>query len=242
MEGATKAEENGTALSYEELRKQRLEENKKMMGELGLLELSKNIKGQTSPKKTVKRKMPSLEELGSEARRSSRVAAKPAVSYNDGPVYKGEKVEKVETRYGLQRQYLSDRRRMAAIDAAEEVFKGLRNPAFIKPLLHSHTAGGFWMGLSSSFCKEHLPIEDERLMLEANGMEWECVYLAYKGGLSGGWRSFSIDNNLRDQDCCIFELVNPRRFVVHIFYAERDENEQPPKARQDKPKKKAGKR
>lgn len=242
MEGATKAGEDETAPSYEALRQQRLEENKKMMGELGLFELAKSIEGRTSPKKTVKRKMPSLEELGLEARRSSRVAAKPAVSYNDAPVFKGEKVEKIETRYGLQRHLLSEKRRMAAIDAAEEVFKGLRNPAMIKSLVSSHTSGGFWMGLSSTFCKEHLPIEDARLMLEANDMEWECVYLAYKGGLSGGWRSFSIDNNLRDQDCCIFELVNPRRLVVHIFYAERDENEQPPEARQGKPKKKAGKR
>lgn len=241
MEGATKKageDQEIEGMSYEEKRTQRLEENKKMMGELGLFELAKTIKG--SPKKAaVKRKMPSLEELGLEARRSSRVASKPAVSYNDAPVFKGERAEKVETRYGLGKQYLSDKRRMAAIDAAEEVFKGLRNPAFIKPLLHSHTAGGFWMGLSSTFCKEHLPIEDERLMLEANDMEWECVYLAYKGGLSGGWRSFSIDNNLRDQDCVIFELVNPRRFIVHIFYAERDESEQPPKAQ---PKKEVGKR
>lgn len=236
------AEEEELEPTYEELRQQRMEDNKKMMGELGLFELSKAINGRTSLKKPVKRKMPSLEDLGLEARRSSRVASKPAVSYNYNPVFTGEKLEKVDTRYGLQRQYLGDKRRMAAIDAAEIVFKGLRNPAFIKPLLHSHTAGGFWMGLSSSFCKEHLPIEDERLMLEANDMEWECVYLAYKGGLSGGWRSFSIDNLLRDQDCCIFELVNPRRFVVHIFYAERDENEKPPPLRAQKPNKKAGKR
>lgn len=239
MEGGKTGDEEMGEISYEDMRKQRVEENKKMMGELGLFELSKKVKGETSPKKAVKRKLPSLEELGLEARRSSRVASKPAVSYNEAPTYAGPK-EKVETRYGLQKQYLSDKRRMAAIDKAEEIFKGLRNPAFIKPLLHSHTAGGFWMGLNSSFCKEHLPIEDAKLMLEANDMEWECVYLAYKGGLSGGWRSFSIDNNLRDQDCCIFELVNPRRFVVHICYAERDENEQPPQ--KGKPNKKSGKR
>lgn len=238
MEGATMVGE-GNAMSYEEMRKQRLEENKKMMGELGLFELAGAIKGATK-KAPVKRKMPTLEDIGMEARRSSRVASKPAVSYNDTPVYKGDRAEKVETRHGLPRQYMSDKRRMAAIDAAEERLKTLRNPAFIKPLLGSHTTGGFWMGLSSTFCKEHLPTEDERLMLEANDMEWECVYLAYKNGLSGGWRSFSIDNNLRDQDCCIFELVNPRRFVVHIFYAERDESELPPEQR--KPKKKAGKR
>ena len=225
-----------SVLSYEEIRKQRVEENKKRMGELGLHELSKSLqgsKGETSAKKGVKRKMPSEEDQGV-ARRSSRVAAKPAVTYNEAPVYKGEKGEKLETRHGLPKQYLKEKPRMAAIDAAEEVLKDLRNPAFIKPLLHSHTTGGFWMGLKSSFCKEYLPIEDEKVMLETSGMEWECVYLVGKNGLSGGWRSFSIDNELRDGDSVIFELVNPRRFVVHIFRVAKEESKGAPEAKKER--------
>ncbi|XP_024395307.1 B3 domain-containing protein At3g19184 [Physcomitrium patens] len=239
------ADEDETELTYEEKRKQRVEENEKKMGELGLLKLAKSVSegnGGALLKKSTKRKMmSSLEELRLEARRSSRVAAKPAVTYNDAPVLSGLR-EKVETRHGLPKQYLSDKPRMAAIDAAEAVFKDLRNPAFIKSLLHSHTSGGFWMGLQSAFCKEHLPVDDERIMLEANDLEWECIYLAGKGGLSGGWRGFSIDNQLADGDCCIFELVNPRRFVVHIFRVSRDESLKPVKAGREKSNKKAGKR
>lgn len=226
-------------MTYEELRKHRVEENKKRMVELGLDELAKSLggsKGETSTKRAPKRRPP--EEEQGVARRSSRVAAKPAVTYNEAPVHRVEKGEKVETRHGLPKQYLKDKARMAAIDAAEEVLKEIRNPAFIKPLLGSHTTGGFWMGLQNSFCKSFLPTEDEKLMLEANGMEWECVYLAYKNGLSGGWRSFSIDNELRDGDCCIFELLNKRRFVVHIFRAAKEEDA--PEAK--KGKKQAGKR
>lgn len=234
--------EEEMAMSYEELRKHRVEENKKRMMEMGLEALAKSLhgnKGETSTKKAVKRKVPSEEDQGV-ARRSSRVAAKPAVTYSEAPVQRGEKGEKLETRHGLQKQYLKDKARMAAIDAAEEIFKDITNPAFIKPLLNSHTTGGFWMGLQNGFCKEYLPAEDEKLMLEANGMEWECVYLAYKNGLSGGWRSFSIDNELRDGDCCIFELVNRRRFVVHVFRAAKDDDKEAPEAK--KGKKQAGKR
>jgi hypothetical protein len=109
---------------------------------------------------------------------------------------------------------------MAAIDAADEVNKALVNPAFVKPMLHSHTASGFWLGLPATFCKTHLPLKDDRIMLEdEQEREWETIYLAGKVGLSGGWRGFSLDHDLVDGDCCIFELVSSHRFKVHIFRA-----------------------
>jgi hypothetical protein len=43
--------------------------------------------------------------------------------------------------------------------------------------------------------------------------------LAGKVGLSGGWRGFSLDHDLVDGDCCIFELVSSHRFKVHVFRA-----------------------
>lgn len=232
--------EQDEEMTYEEIRQHRVEANKRKLGELGLPELAKSLygKGETSVKRSVKRKSPLEEEENLAVRRSSRVAAKPAVTYSEATVQRGERGEKLETRHGLQKQYLKDKHRMAAIDAAEEVLKDIQNSAFIKPLLTSHTTGGFWMGLQNTFCKTYLPAEDEKLMLEANGMEWECVYLAYKNGLSGGWRSFSIDNELRDGDCCIFELVTRRRFVVHIFRAAKGDEEV---AEAAKGKKKAGK-
>ena len=211
-------------MSYEEARRQRMEENKKRMEELGLMNLSKSLKvASTPPRKPVKRRMPSLEELGMEARRSSRVAGKPTVSYRDQlDVLPGMRARcGTRERQGLARRYMSDKSRMAAIARAEEVYKDITNPAFLKPMLHSHTASGFWLGLPAIFCKTHLPHRDDHVMLEDETQkEWECVYLANKVGLSGGWRGFSLDHDLVDGDCLIFELVTPTRFKIYIFRAQ----------------------
>lgn len=218
-------------LSYEEARKQRVEENNKKMQALGLFDLSKNL---VPVKKTLTkrpqngRKMSLQGEFASEARRSSRVAAKPPVVYRDQlDLMPGMRVRSYSRdRQPLPRRYLSDTSRMAAIDAAEEVYKGITNPAFVKPMLHSHTASGFWLGLPANFCKEYLPHEDERITLEdVQGEEAECVYLANKVGLSGGWRGWSLDHELVDGDCCIFELVDRCRFKVYVFRCEEDDDE-----------------
>jgi hypothetical protein len=176
-------------VSYEDVRKQRMEENKQKM----------------------------------EARRSSRLGGKPAVSYRDQlDLMPGMRMRVgSRDRQPLARRYLSDAARMEAVDAAEEVYKGIVRPAFVKPMLHSHTASGFWLGLPANFCKEFLPHRDEKITLEdEEALEWECVYLANKVGLSGGWRGFSLDHELVDGDCLIFELTEPRRFRVHIFRCE----------------------
>lgn len=211
-------------MSYEDARRQRMEENKRRMEELGLMDLSKSLKGaSTPPKRPWKKKMQSLDEFGMEARRSSRVAGKPTVSYRDQlDLLPGMRARcGTRERQGLARRYMSDKSRMAAIDRAEEVYKDITNPAFVKPMLHSHTASGFWLGLPAIFCKTHLPHKDERVMLEDESQrEWECVYLANKVGLSGGWRGFSLDHDLIDGDCLIFELVTPTRFKTYIFRAQ----------------------
>jgi hypothetical protein len=72
-----------------------------------------------------------------------------------------------------------------------------------------------------------LPHRDDRVMLEDETQkEWECVYLANKVGLSGGWRGFSRDHDLVDGDCLIFELVTPTRFKIYIFRAQQLPGEQ----------------
>lgn len=223
---------NPVVTSYEEARKQRVEENNRKMEALGLFDLSKSLK--PAKNKEAARRPPNARrivvegEYASEARRSSRVAGKPAVSYRDQlDLLPGMRVRSASRdRQPLARRYLSDTARMAAIDAAEEVYKGITNPAFVKAMLHSHTASGFWLGLPANFCKEYLPHRDDRIVLEDDkGTEAECVYLANKVGLSGGWRGWSLDHELVDGDCCIFELVQPKRFKVHIFRCEEDYEE-----------------
>ena len=215
--------------SYEDVRKQRMEENNRKMEALGLLGLAQSLKPEKKNgpvKRPANTRRVAVEgEFAMEARRSSRLGGKPAVSYSDQMEWMPGMRMRVggRERQPLARRYLSDAARMAAIDAAEEVYKGLVKPAFVKPMLHSHTASGFWLGLPANFCKEFLPHRDDRVTLEdEKSLEWECVYLANKVGLSGGWRGFSLDHELVDGDCLIFELTEPRRFKVHVFRCEEE--------------------
>ncbi|KAG0608807.1 hypothetical protein M758_8G134300 [Ceratodon purpureus] len=211
---------------YEESRKQRVEENKRRMQELGIMELSKDLKGSKQKnvvRKPLKRK---IDDAGGESRRSSRVAAKPAVTYKDQlDLLPGMRARcGTRERVGLGRRYVSDLSRRAAYEAAEEAFKDIRNPGFVKAMLHSHVTSCFWLGLPNRFCQEHMPLEETTFILEDDkGKEWECVYLAHKTGMSGGWRGFSLDHELVDGDSCIFELVSPLRFKVHFFRCDEED-------------------
>ncbi|KAJ4847421.1 hypothetical protein Tsubulata_036299 [Turnera subulata] len=87
-------------------------------------------------------------------------------------------------------------------------------PSLIKYMLHSH-------GLPKKFCDEYLPKEDTMITLEdENGKECATKYLAQKVGLSGGWRGFSIDHNIKEGDVAVFHLVKPTKFKVYILRAD----------------------
>lgn len=221
-------ERSDRGFSYEETRKQRVEENKKRMEALGIMDLSKELKGRKQKyvgKKPMKRKVEDVE--GAESRRSSRVASKPAVSYKDQlDILPGMRARcGNRERQGLGRRYVSDEARMAAFAAAQAAFEDIKNPGFVKAMLHSHVSSCFWLGLPHVFCKNYMPLENERFILENDkGKEWECLYLANKTGLSGGWRGFSLDHELVDGDSCIFELDSPLHFKVHFFRIEEHED------------------
>ncbi|EFJ13235.1 hypothetical protein SELMODRAFT_424732 [Selaginella moellendorffii] len=119
-----------------------------------------------------------------------------------------------------RRSFCSQEDRMAAIEAAEKIQQSLDRPSTVKTMLQSHVSGGFWLSLPLSFAKKHLPKKDTMITLEdSDGQESESFYLAYKNGLSGGWRGFSIDHKLQDGDALVFELMEPTRLKVHIFRA-----------------------
>eukprot|EP00249_Psilotum_nudum_P007917 c20909_g2_i1 orf=353-940(+) len=194
------ASEDSPAL-YEEIRKYRLEENKKRMEELGLTDLSKNLSHNFSPisKSPTTRQIRPLtakETVVIELRRSTRVANNPSPDYRevDVDIPLGRRRARFEV-FGasrsshLLRKYASDEARIQAADRAGELQKDLdpKNPSFVKPMLQSHVSGGFWLGLPSIFCKTYLPERDGMIVLEdENCEEWETVYLANKTGLSGG--------------------------------------------------------
>ncbi|KAL6963995.1 hypothetical protein U1Q18_035001 [Sarracenia purpurea var. burkii] len=71
--------------------------------------------------------------------------------------------------------------------------------------------------LPSEFCKFHLPRGDETIVLEdESGKKFTTNFLADKGLLSGGWRGFSIAQNLLEGDVVVFHLVGPCKFKVYI--------------------------
>ncbi|KAI4371362.1 hypothetical protein MLD38_019607 [Melastoma candidum] len=90
-------------------------------------------------------------------------------------------------------------------------------PTFIKSMLPSHVAGGFWLGLPKRFCDLHLPKQNSPVFLEdEDGKVYETKYLSEKVGLSAGWRGYSIAHGLREGDVLVFQLVEPCHWKVFL--------------------------
>lgn len=222
------------ASSYEEARKQHLEENKKRLEDLGILKISQSLSLLTnsnskSQKRPPKPKPESVYML--EPRRSSRVRNSVA-SYCDEvdislpPLRKRSKLNSSWASY-LARplnevRTASYEERVHAIKAAEEIQSNLQsgNPSFVKSMVRSHVYSCFWLGLPSKFCEDHLPKTLLDMVLEdENGTEYGAVYIGKRTGLSGGWRGFALDHKLDDGDALVFELIEPARFKVYIVRA-----------------------
>lgn len=225
-----------SANAYEEVRKQRLEENKKRMEELNLVALSnsfsetRNLANKTTPQRNAKPRTPKLERGPVSIRRSSRVANIPPPDYREAPI----DIPHLRKSYGRRSLFsvrcANPEERQEAIDAASMIESelGSTHPTFLKPMLHSHVSGGFWLGLPTHFCSMHMPKRNEWMILEdENGEDSRTLYLSGKTGLSAGWRGFSIDHGLEDGDCLVFQQVQPTRFKVYIVRASFPESKQP---------------
>ncbi|POO02785.1 B3 DNA binding domain containing protein [Trema orientale] len=116
----------------------------------------------------------------------------------------------------------SGQARSSAVIRAQEVRSNLETefPSFVKSLVRSHVASCFWMGLPGQFCKTHLPDKDTTITLEdENGKQNNIKYIAYKTGLSAGWRQFAVAHKLLEGDVLVFQLVEPTKFKVYIIRA-----------------------
>ncbi|KAK4752130.1 hypothetical protein SAY87_020928 [Trapa incisa] len=225
-------------MSYEECRRQRLEENRKRMEELNLTKLASNLSqgtNKSTPVKGSKQRAPRQQSALSSApaRRSSRVANLPAPNYKEViDLSEGGRVRRGHSRRDLSnRVYASDEARAYATERADHLQSELEGgfPSFVKPMLQSHVTGGFWLGLPLHFCRKHMPPGDEMFTLvDEAGEEHLAKYLGKKNGLSGGWRGFAIDHDLVDGDAVVFQLIKPTVFKVHIIRAYESEGEQEP--------------
>ncbi|XP_057955011.1 putative B3 domain-containing protein At5g58280 isoform X2 [Malania oleifera] len=226
--------------TYEEARKQRLQDNKKRFEDLGILKISKSLSdlansGKKSKKHVAKSKSTTAYTL--EPRRSSRVR-NPVSSYCEEvhislqPLRKRSKLNSSWTSY-LARplnevRTASYEERVHAIKRAEDLQGNLQmgNPSFVKSMVRSHVYSCFWLGLPSKFCEDHLPKTLLDIVLEdESGTEYEATYIGKRSGLSGGWRAFALDHKLDDGDALVFELAEPTRFKVYIVKACHEDDE-----------------
>ncbi|XP_075634765.1 B3 domain-containing protein Os05g0481400 [Castanea sativa] len=221
--------------SYEALRNQRLELNKRKFEDLGILRISKSLGELTNSEKKYQQRLPKLKSkttVVSEPRRSSR-ARNPVPSYRDeidiGITHLRKRSRSRSTSYGsyLARpieevKEATPRQRQRAMEAAVELQNNLKseNPSFVKTMVRSHVYSCFWLGLPSKFCEDHLPKTLFDMVLEdESGVEYEAKYIGVRTGLSGGWRAFALEHKLDDGDALVFELIEPARFKIYIIKA-----------------------
>ncbi|KAK4437870.1 B3 domain-containing protein [Sesamum alatum] len=109
--------------------------------------------------------------------------------------------------------------KFSVMERAEKVLARLENelPHFVKCMLPSNVAHGFWLHLPKKFCSVHLPNHDTSIVLvDEWGNEYKTSYLLERHGLSAGWRGFSISHRLLKGDILIFHLTGPCKLQVHI--------------------------
>ncbi|KMS95979.1 hypothetical protein BVRB_003390 isoform B [Beta vulgaris subsp. vulgaris] len=83
-------------------------------------------------------------------------------------------------------------------------------------------------GLPVPFCKMYLPQNDTYFILENQyGKKYRVKYLARKTALSGGWRGFSIAEELSQGDVLVFHLIQPTKFKVYVLRSDLTENDKP---------------
>ncbi|KAI3892635.1 hypothetical protein MKX03_023254 [Papaver bracteatum] len=217
------------ANSYEEARKQRMEENLRKFQDLGVAKISKILTDQaTKPKpKAIAKPRTPVSVDPDLVRRSSRphntVTSYAEEFIEDRPMRKkprsgfSTRVKKPNEKVATEAQ------RAKAMKRAEDYrvrHVPSTHPSYVKSMLQSHVYNGFWLNVPRDFCKKYLPGEKMRVVLEdAKGAEFDVVYTGEKenAGLSGGWKAFAEAHKLDDGDALIFELTEAARLKVHIF-------------------------
>ncbi|KAJ0986403.1 hypothetical protein J5N97_004759 [Dioscorea zingiberensis] len=123
-----------------------------------------------------------------------------------------------KTGYMSRRRPVSEEERSKAREAADSFTSSLPYVVLCMSEIHVYRASPT-MSLPTSFAREHLPRRKTSLVLrDPNGQAWVVIFIpGPKNWLSGGWPHFARSNYLEEGDFCVFELVGPVEFLVHIF-------------------------
>ncbi|KAI3985243.1 hypothetical protein MKX01_039488 [Papaver californicum] len=91
-------------------------------------------------------------------------------------------------------------------------------PSLIIVMLPSQVSGGYWLRIPKEFCTDFMLKKDKIKMtlVDQKGEKYEVTYIPGSTGLSGRWKRFAVDHNLRVGDAVLFQLVNLMKFKVFI--------------------------
>ncbi|XP_057721306.1 B3 domain-containing protein REM16 [Arachis stenosperma] len=89
----------------------------------------------------------------------------------------------------------------------------------------THVYKRFFVSLPNKWILQHIPPRTQDIILRVVHSEWLAKYSYHNprntGGLSGGWKRFTLDNNLEEYDVCVFKpggLMNNTLILdVNIF-------------------------
>ncbi|CAN6544278.1 unnamed protein product [Malus baccata var. baccata] len=126
---------------------------------------------------------------------------------------------KAPVRVTVESLYDSSQAQSSVLERAKKIEASLDDkfPSLLKVMMPSEVSGGFYLNLAKKFRSEYMPKQDSMIVLEdENGKEFGTKYLVERGGLSGGWRGFSIAHKIKKGDVVIFHLVTPSKFKVYI--------------------------
>ncbi|KAI3954651.1 hypothetical protein MKW98_019782 [Papaver atlanticum] len=212
--------------SYEEARKQRLEENRRRFQDLGVDKIVKSLTPVANPKPKAKPKSTTAAPVDPDLVRRSSRPRNSATSYAEEFIK--DRPQRKKLRSGTSTRIRKAHEKVAtaaqranAIKRAEDFrvqHVPSSHPSYVKSMLQSHVYHGFWLNVPNDFCQKYLTEEKLTIVLEdEEGVEYDTIYIGEKTGLSGGWKAFSKDHKLDDGDALVFELIKPTRFKVHIF-------------------------
>ncbi|MCL7029618.1 hypothetical protein MKW94_024626 [Papaver nudicaule] len=191
--------------TYEKVRLQTIEENKKRFKDLKLNQLAIDFDNKVKPRVLIQKKKKLEEPV---RRKSNRLLGKlPPVS---------EEVIPAVT---------SDIDRENSTRKAQELYTNITRddgfPCFVKFMHPSYVDRGFELALPRDFCTKHLPKCDETITLVGqDGEEFPTEFKYRKNSaLVIGWKDFARHHDLIHGDSLVFQLVEPTKFKIYVIRA-----------------------
>ncbi|KAK7310472.1 hypothetical protein RJT34_08024 [Clitoria ternatea] len=73
----------------------------------------------------------------------------------------------------------------------------------------THVYRRFFMAIPTKWMADHISVTSQDVILRMGKGEWVAKYsfhaIRNTGGLTGGWKHFTLDNNLEEYDVCVFK-------------------------------------